>query len=148
MSLIKVYKKKDNKYDEQNEIKVYLLVDYLGNIYLKHDETYYIISVDVESGTEINKIYNTAIFRKNLDEYKFLSESVKSGIIKLNSTTLAGKASETLSGMNEEERTEYMEKNDLFYNDSNFDEKKGYWVQYKDKMSDESSDDDIQEESF
>ena len=77
-----------------------------------------------------------------LEEYKFLSETVKSGVIKLNSTTLAGKASNTLNEMEEEERMDHMEKNNLLYNDSNFDEKKGYWVQYNENNSSDESDDE------
>lgn len=138
--------KPDTNYEEMKNEKVYLQTDYLGNIYLKHNDTYYIVSLDVYSvaGIELTKIKNPKKFRETLIDSKFLKTAIKSGVIKTDNITLRGKAYDTLTMMTEEERAEYMDKNDFMVCDDSCQEKKYFWVEYKDE--DESLEDDIDDD--
>lgn len=131
----------NKKYKEINNEKIYLQTDYLGNIYLKHNDTYYIVSLDNynESGVELTKIKNPKKFRETLLDSKFLKIAIKSGIIKTENITLRGKAYDALTTMSEEEREEYMSKNDFMVCDDGCEEKKYFWVEYND---DDNNDDD------
>lgn len=126
---------KVTEYHPQKEESVYIQTDYLGNIYLKHNDQYYTVSLDSyqPSGVELNKIEKPNIFRKNLIESRFLRDAVKSGVIKANNSSLAGKAYESMSDMTEEELDDYMTKNDFSSFDSSFHERKYYWVQYNEE---------------
>jgi len=121
------------EYLPQKDEKVYLQTDYQGNIYLKHNDQYYIVSLDsyTDSGVELNKIYKVDAFRKNLMESQFLQRAVRSGVIKANNSSLAGRAYESLNDMTDDEREEYMAKNDFSNFDPGYHERKYFWVQYK-----------------
>ncbi|VBB17875.1 hypothetical protein YASMINEVIRUS_338 [Yasminevirus sp. GU-2018] len=108
-------------------------VDYLGNIYLKHGDSYYIVGVDQysSSGVELTKIKSPDVFRRNLLDSKYLRNAIKSGVIKANSLTLRGKVSETISDMTDEERADYMDKNEYALNSMGCEEKRYFWVKYE-----------------
>lgn len=126
---------KVTEYLPQKNEEVYVQTDYMGNVYLKHNDQYYTVSLDSyhPSGVELNKIEKPNIFRKNLIESRFLKDAVRSGVIKANNSSLAGKAYESMSDMTEEELDDYMAKNDFSSFDSSFHEKKYYWVQYNEE---------------
>lgn len=134
----------DNISDDKSLEHVFLQTDYLGNIYLKYNDKYYIVSLDsyTESGIELNRIYNVNIFRKNLLESQFLKDAVKKGIIKTNSSSLSGRAYESLNDMNDEEREEYISKNDFSCFDASFHERKYFWVQYNEEDEPTEGDED------
>jgi len=119
-------------YTEVKDQYAVLHVDLLGNTYLKHNHTYYIVSIDeyTPSGVELTRISNPDVFRKILIESQNLKQGVKSGSINNNSTTLRGKAYENISNMTDEEKSEHMEKNEFMTSDNGCDEKKYFWVKY------------------
>jgi hypothetical protein len=123
------------EYRPQKGETVYMQTDYMGNIYLKHNDQYYIVSLDSyhPSGVELNRIEKPNIFRKNLIESRFLKDAIKSGVIKANNTSLTGKAYESINDMTDEEHSDYMTKNDFSSFDSSFYERKYYWIQYKEE---------------
>lgn len=133
------------EYIPQNNEKVFVQTDFMGNIYLKHGDQYYTVSLDSyqPSGVELNLINKPDIFRMNLVESKYLRDAVKSGVIKANSSSLAGKAYESMTDMTEEDMDEYMSKNNFSNFDTSFHEKKYYWIQYKEEdepMEEEEND--------
>lgn len=138
---IKIYDENNNEqfidvkiieYHPQKDNWAYLQTDYFGNIYLKHKDKYYTVSLDSyeSSGIELNRIEKPDVFRKNLIESRFLKNAIKTGVIKANSTSLSGKVYESMNDMTEEELEEYMSKNNFSTFDSSFHEKKHFWVQY------------------
>lgn len=137
MSHIAIYK--ENISRDINQPITYSMIDYailqidlLGNTYLKYNDTYYIVSIDqyCSSGVELTKIKNPNIFRKNLIEGQNLKKGMKSGVIKSNNTTLRGKAHESINDMTDEEKNEYMDKNNYMINDDGCIAKKYFWVKY------------------
>jgi hypothetical protein len=128
------------EYQPEKDTYAIIQTDYLGNIYIKqtnnNDDIYYIVSLDSneDSGSciELIRIKNPNIFRKNLEDEAHLKKSVRSGDIKASGSTLMGRAYETITDMTEEEREDYIIKNDFCSFDPGFDERKYFWVQYKD----------------
>lgn len=124
------------EYDPIPKVDVVVETDYLGNIYIKHtidDKViYYIVSLDPSESTGIvlTRIKNPSIFKNNLKDAEHLKNEVKSGIIKASNSTLSGRAYESLKDMNDEEREDYMLKNDFASFDPGFHEQKYFWVQY------------------
>lgn len=120
------------RYDPIPDIKCYVQCDYMGNIYLKHDDTYYMVYLDVDSpqGTELVKMKNVNPFRETLKDNQHLASHLRSGTIKSGNTTLSGRAYEAMTDMTVEEREDYMLKNDYCVNDHQFIERKYFWVQY------------------
>lgn len=112
----------------------YIQADYLGNIYIKYLDQYYIVSLDSHSisGTELNLIKNPSYFKKNLSDYTYLKNHVRSGKIKKTSTSLTGLAHDTLTQMSEEEIEDYISNNDYVSIDPSFEEKRHYRVTYDD----------------
>lgn len=139
-------------YSEVTDQYVKLHIDILGNTYLKHNETYYIVSIDeyIPSGVELTKIKNPNIFRKRLIEENNLKQGMKIGKINNNNTTLRGKASESISNMTDEEKNEHMEQNEYLANDGCCEEKKYFWVKYNDgkEIFDGDDEDDDFDEGF
>jgi hypothetical protein len=122
-------------------------VDYFGNIYLKYHSDYYIVSLDheIETGIELTKIRNQEIFRKQLEESKHVMDNIKSGIIRSEKLTLAGKAHNSLNAMNDEEKVNFLELNEFMSHDEHYNEKKFFWVNYKkniDGIDDADSEDE------
>jgi hypothetical protein len=119
-------------YSELNDQHVVLHIDLLGNTYLKHNNTYYIVSIDeyAPTGIELTKINNPNIFRRGLIEAQNLKKGIKSGVINANNTTLRGKAYESISNMTDEEKDDYMDKNNFMVNNDDCIEKKYFWVKY------------------
>ena len=117
-------------------VDVIVETDYLGNIYIKHtidkNVIYYIVSLDSSeiSGISLTRIKNPLIFKKNLEDAEHLKNEVRSGTIKASNSTLSGRAYESLKEMNDEEREDYMLKNDFASFDPGFHERKYFWVQY------------------
>lgn len=113
-------------------------VDYYGNIYLKYNDNYYIVSLDPysEHGIELCLIKSIESFRQNYTDYQDTLDKtkIKSGTIRLTSNTLKGHVSETLSGKPEEER-EYNDGIEMY-----IEEKKKYWIQNLDEEDDEDDD--------
>jgi hypothetical protein len=124
------------EYDPIPKVDVVIETDYLGNIYIKHTldkkVVHYIVSLDSSenSGIILTRIKNPSIFKKNLEDAEYLKSQVKSGIIKASNSTLSGRAYESLKDMNDEEREDYILKNDFASFDPGFHERKYFWVQY------------------
>lgn len=144
MSKITVYQ--ERIINEQNKIKYEYIpingnnyaciqTDYLGNIYIKYKDIYYIVSLDIsaESGIQLTQIIKPNCFRNNLLEIKNISENVRTGIINSGNQTLRGRVYETLNDMDDEEREDYMLKNDCSSYDPGFYERKYFWVQYQEE---------------
>lgn len=73
-------------------------VDYIGNIYLKCNDKYYIIMLDISmsSGIDLVKINNPDIFKNNLINSHFTNNEIKvNNILPVN--TLHAKINETLN---------------------------------------------------
>jgi hypothetical protein len=123
--------------------KVSLQTDLNGNIYLKHNNEYYIVSLDPTScvGIELTKIKNPKKFRENLMESGLTKASIDKGTIRTDNITLRGRAYDTLNTMSEEERADYMDKNEFIVSDDGCKEKRYFWVDYKDEQLDEIVDD-------
>ena len=123
----------------------FLQTDYLGNIYLKFNETYYFVNLDpaLLQGVELSLVINPDTFKKNLLEMKSLVNNVKSGEIRSGNQTLRGRVYESLNEMTEDERDEYLMKNDGSIFDPQFKERDYFWVQYKqdDEVLEEEQDD-------
>lgn len=119
-------------YTVNKDHHVILHVDLLGNTYLKHNDTYYIVSIDeyTPTGIELTRITNPDIFRRGLINAQNLKQGVKSGVINANNTTLRGKAYDSINNMTDEEKGEYMDKNNFMANDDNCIERKYFWVKY------------------
>lgn len=133
------------KYTVIPDQSVLLQTDYNGNIYLRHDDKYYIVSLDqyCDSGVELTPINKPDYFRKNLLEKKKIE--IRSGTIRVSDNTLRGRVYDSLNEMTEEEREEYAEKNNYSAYDPEFHERKYYWVQYKE---DEPLDEFIEDEFY
>ena len=114
-----------------------VLVDHNGNIYLKHNDVYYIITIDPSypSGIELIKIKDPSIFKKNRDAYGDISSDIKSGIIRAGSITLRGKIHDSITDMTDEEQIELSDKNEFSISQLYCEEKKYYWVKYADHDS-------------
>ena len=148
MSLITVHTQKTHHVDHTGrnytksetelEDRVVLQVDLLGNPYFKHNDTYYMISTDeyLPTGVELIKINNPKIFRENLINAQNLKQGTRSGLINANNTSLRGKAHESINVMTDEEKEDYMSKNDFMVNDDGCAEKKYFWVKYDDDSND------------
>lgn len=123
----------------------YLQTDYLGNIYLKYNDTYYFVGLDstLNQGVELSRVVNPETFKKNLVEMRSLVNNVKSGEIRSGNQTLRGRVYESLNEMTEDERDEYLMKNDGSIFDPQFKERDYFWVQYKqdDELLEEEQDD-------
>jgi hypothetical protein len=128
-------------YDPVEGTHAFAHVDYLGNMYLKHNDTYYIISLDndLNEGVSLTPIAKPEVFKNNYSESKFLKNDIRSGTIRANVQTLKGRVQDTITDMTEEERDDY----ELQYDDNNRPEKKFYRVQYEsdDEMMEEEIDD-------
>ncbi len=123
----------------------YLQTDYLGNIYLKHHEKYYFVGLDsaLGHGVELSHVVNPDTFKRNLLEMRSIVNNVKSGEIRSGNQTLRGRVYESLNEMTEDERDEYMMKNDGSVYDPQFKERDYFWVQYKqdDELLEDEQDD-------
>jgi len=123
----------------------YLQTDYLGNIYLKHNDSYYFVNLDSASdhGIELSLVVNPDTFRKNLAEMGQMVKDVKSGEIRSGTQTLRGRIYESLNEMTEDERDDYLQKNDGSVYDPLFKERDFFWVQYKqdDELLEDEQDD-------
>lgn len=126
----------------------YLQTDYLGNIYLKYHDTYYFVNLDssLAHGVELSLVINPETFKKNLLEMQSHVKNVKSGEIRSGSQTLRGRIYESLNEMTEDERDEYMMKNDGSVYDPQFKERDYFWVQYK--QDDELLEDELDDSYF
>jgi len=95
--------------------KCYILTDYNGNIYLKHQENFYFVFTDYDEGITLNLIKNLSQYEKYFNDYK---DKIDITIGELKSTNL------TLRGKIMENNTDNIE-----YNDTSLcDEKKYYFV--------------------
>ena len=95
--------------------KCYILTDYNGNIYLKHQENFYFVFTDYDEGITLNLIKNLLQYEKYFNDYK---DKIDITIGELKSTNL------TLRGKIMENNTDNIE-----YNDTSLcDEKKYYFV--------------------
>lgn len=109
-------------------------VDYLGNIFLVHNDVYYYVTIDPadkHNNVTLNIIKNVEYYRNNLKENEHLEKHFKSGIIRSGKGTLCGKVYDSIHNMNEEELQEYIMYNEYGTCDLNFIEKKYYWTQYE-----------------
>lgn len=143
MCKIKIHNGIDN--DTVQQIYCQIQVDYFGNIFLKYRDDYYLVFTDCDSetGVSLTKIKNPDRFRKNLIDNAHLPKCFKSGKIQLSSQTLKGRVNQSLNDMDDEEREEYMLKNNFYSNDPNYREKEYFWVSYDDKdepLEDEEDD--------
>lgn len=143
MSNITVYERNvdnNNKYTYKPKDYCKLECDYLGNIYFNYKNNYYLVSLDnyFKFGIELIKIKNINYFKNMLKENEHVKSNYKSSKIYSSLDTLSGKAYEKITDMNEEEREEYLMKNDYMTHDSSFTEKKYYWL--KDDNSSEDND--------
>ena len=129
----------------ETQIPAFLQIDYMGNAYLQYDNSYYVIGLDYDSdtGIELVKIKNPDIFRKNLVDMFDMVRNVKSGTIRSSNLTLAGKAMDTLTNMNSEEKEEYLSANSYMAHDENYYEKKYFRVEYPKDASDNEEFDDF-----
>lgn len=135
--------------EEINDTKLILQVDFVGNVYFKYGNDYYIISLDVpnknnettnnNTGIELTKIKNPSYFRDILIDSNYFKTAVKAGVINASDMTLRGKAHQTMKNMTDDEKDEYLEKNDYMDYDDGCVEKRYFWVKYDD---DDSDDDD------
>lgn len=152
MSKIIINRKEIVKINENETKNIYspcdfalLQTDYLGNIYLKYHDVYYFVGIDsaLEHGVELSLVMNPDTFKKNLLEMQSLVKNVKSGEIRSGSQTLRGRVYESLNEMTEDERDEYLMKNDGSIYDPQFKERDYFWVQYKqdDELLEEEQDD-------
>lgn len=107
-------------------------VDYNGNTYFKHNNSYYLVSLDnaLSEGIVLTKIKNPDYFKKLLVESSFIKSDVKSGTINAGSTTLKGRAYAELNDMTDEEKEDYLEKNDYSFAIPDCKEKQYFWVKY------------------
>lgn len=125
------------EYQPQKDMNVVVQADCLGNVYIKNlsNNVYYIVSLDVDldPGIELIRIKSPDRFRKNFENHNHLTKSVRSGTIKASNSTLMGRAYESLVDMTDEDREEYMAKNDFSSYDLGFRERKYFWVQYKEE---------------
>ena len=114
--------------------------DYLGNIYIKYNDVYYIIILDnsVQYGIELVQIKNQTRFRQNLIDMQHLKTEIKSGVIKSGLDTLRGRLQSLVSGTDVPQDTKTSE--DIEYYENKF-----FWTQYAD---DNESDDDIPNDNF
>jgi len=133
MSKITIYNKENTKYSPNSREFGVLQTDYLGNVYLKYKNDYYIISLDVDNavGALLTQVKYPEVFRKNLQETNFLRKEVKSGIIKSGHNTLRGRVNDSISNMTDEEIDDYVSKNDYMSYDPQFIERNYFWVQYQ-----------------
>ncbi len=136
--------REDNKYKEIGH--AIFQTDYLGNIYLKYNENYYSISLNSDdvTGIELCLIKNPDTFRNNLIETESIVSNIRSGTIKAGNQTLRGKINDTLTDMTDDEKEDYMLKNEFSSYDPLFHEKNYFWVQYN---NDEDILDDDNEEN-
>lgn len=141
----KQFEKQTITYSENIDQHALLHIDLLGNTYLKYNDKYYIVSIDeyAPSGIELTKIKNPDIFRRRLIEEQNLRKGIKSGKINSNNTTLRGKAFESISNMTDEEKSDYLEKNEYLVSDNHCEEKKYFWVKYAEE--DQYDEDDIED---
>lgn len=145
MSIIKTHPLDSDLIEEINNTKLILQVDFIGNVYFKYGEDYYIISLDLDAqnksnqnsnsdtGIELTKIKNPSYFRDILIDSNHFKSAVKSGIINASDMTLRGKAHQTMKNMTDDEKDEYLEKNDYMDYDDGCVEKRYFWVKYEDE---------------
>lgn len=126
----------------------YLQTDYLGNIFLKYHDKYYFVGLDsaLDQGVELSPVIHPETFKKNLLEMQSIVSNVKSGEIRSGNQTLRGRVYESLNEMTEDEREEYLIKNDGSIYDPQFKERDYFWVQYK--QDDELLEDELDDTYF
>lgn len=97
MSLVLV--QTENKYSH-----IIVQTDYLGNIYFKYDDEYYIVNLvyDTKTGIELTKIQNVNIFKDNLHKSLFVKANVKTGVLNMSTNTLRGVVQNDVSKTDEE----------------------------------------------
>ena len=136
--------KTESKLEIKNEY-VIVQTDLNGNIYLKHKDKYYILSLDDDekSGITITPINNPNIFRKKLQDNLNLLKSIKSGVIKSGHKTLRGIISDTIDddiNTNNDDNIDDLDDDNMYQyqKDDQFTEKGLYWVKYN--LDDELND--------
>lgn len=129
--------------NQENHKRLILQIDFIGNVYFKYGNDYYIISLDISSNTnissntdtgiEITKIKNPSYFRDILIDSVHFKTAIKSGVINASDMTLRGKAHQTMKNMTDDEKDDYLEKNDYMDYDDGCLEKRYFWVRYEDE---------------
>lgn len=114
-----------------------ILVDFLGNIFLKHNDYYYYISLnnDLDCGIELIRILNINKLKKNYEFSSHLKNLIKSGEIMVNGNTLQGKVASHMNDTNQEDNNEYN------YTDKSYHERKYFKTIYDDSDNEENDDD-------
>ena len=132
MTKIKIHHFESDNIDDTNKY-CQVQTDYCGNTILKFNNEYYIIILDatLPNGATINKIKCPDRFRKNLQANLNIINEYKSGKIHPTSKSLKGLTRQTLSDMNDEERDDYMTKNNFYIDHQNFTEGQYYWTSYE-----------------
>lgn len=132
MTKIKIHHSESDNVDNTNKY-CQVQTDYCGNIILKFNDEYYIIILDstLKNGAIINKIKCPDRLRKNLQSNLSIINEYKSGKIHSTPKSLRGLTRQTLSDMNDEERDDYMTKNNFYVDHQNFTEGQYYWTSYE-----------------
>jgi hypothetical protein len=125
---------KTKEYIQSGNEYVYVQTDVNGNIYLKHKNKYYIVSLDDDekSGINLTLINNPAIFRRKLQDNIELLKTIKSGIIRSGHKTLKGIIADNIDhdGNNNDNSDDLDELDYQYQKDDQFTERGLYWVKY------------------
>lgn len=126
MSLIKI---------DNSEERAKIMVDFLGNIFLHHNEKYYYITLnnDIKCGVELIEILNIKQLKRNYEESFQLKRLIKSGVIKNNGQTLQSRVITNLN--NESEHN-----NEFAYTDKSYHERQYFKTVYDDDSDNETDD--------
>jgi hypothetical protein len=109
--------------------KCYILTDYNGNIYLKHQENFYFVFTDYDEGITLSLIKNLSQYEKYFNDYKDKID-ITIGELKSTNLTLRGKIMENKN-----------DTDNIEYNDTSLcDEKKYYFLSRQNQNEDEDLD--------
>ena len=129
---------------ESNNIYIArIYMDYHGNVYLVYNDITYLISLNTDKSSspiELLPIKNINIFKKHYLNNIQHESNKKCGKIILSNNTLKGKASENIDKMTDEEREDYIMKNEYFTFDISMYEKNYYRIKNDDDNSDDDND--------
>lgn len=150
MSLLTVYIQDTvdkYKYSELTDNKTFYHVDLQGNSYIKHNDDYYMIFIDIDyqdkGGVELMRINNVNVYKQLFLDNMSIRNSIKKGVIKSSELTLKGKTIDHIKNLNDDAAEVFLEKNDYSISDSICNEKKYFRVTYdEDNFVDEDEIDD------
>lgn len=135
---------KNQKYEKSDQNFI-VLTDHHGNIFFKHDDTYYLLFLDstTPEGAYLIKVKNIEFFR-NIYRDSHYSESTffSGGQVRASGETLKGKALADINVLDEEKKEEFFETHEYSIPSHDNNESNYYWVKREKREDTEDEDEE------